>query len=34
MPDEVQREENVVFGVGGGRELRCYIYRPVTPSLH
>src|SRR5579864_3327348 len=31
-PSQVQVEENVVYGHGGGRELLCDVYRP-TPEL-
>ncbi|ETW95120.1 MAG: hypothetical protein ETSY1_31935 [Candidatus Entotheonella factor] len=28
----MQVEQNVVFGMGGGRDLSCDIYRPATPN--
>lgn len=29
---QVEIEQDVVFGTGGGRELRCDVYRPPAPS--
>lgn len=34
MSAEIRQRENVVFGRGGGRDLRCDIYKPAAPSAH
>lgn len=34
MSGEIKLRENVVFGRGGGRDLRCDIYEPATSSAH
>jgi acetyl esterase/lipase len=34
MSADIRRRDNVVFGTGGGRDLRCDIYEPMTGSAH